>query len=81
MLKTKIAVLISGGGTNLQAIIDFAKSGGLKSGELALVVSDKAGAYGVQEWIGYIGVKSISGSFYNIMGLPIQKLYGELKKL
>ena len=42
---------------------------------------DKAGAYGVQEWIGYIGVKSISGSFYNIMGLPIPKLYGELKKL
>ena len=42
---------------------------------------DKAGASGVQEWIGYIGVKSISGSFYNIMGLPIQKLYGELKKL
>ena len=42
---------------------------------------DKAGAYGIQEWIGYIGVKSISGSFYNIMGLPIQKLYGELKKL
>ena len=47
MLKTKIDVLISGGGTNLQAIIDFAKSGGLKSGELALVVSDKAGAYGL----------------------------------
>ena len=42
---------------------------------------DKAGAYGVQEWIGSLGVKSISGSFYNIMGLPIQKLYGELKKL
>lgn len=42
---------------------------------------DKAGSYGVQEWIGYIGVKSISGSFYNIMGLPIQKLYGELKQL
>lgn len=42
---------------------------------------DKAGAYGVQEWIGYIGVKSISGSFYNIMGLPIQKLYKELKGL
>ena len=36
---------------------------------------DKAGAYGVQEWIGYIGVKSISGSFYNIMGLPICLLY------
>lgn len=42
---------------------------------------DKAGAYGVQEWIGYIGVKSISGSFYNIMGLPIQRLYEELKRL
>lgn len=42
---------------------------------------DKAGAYGVQEWIGYVAVQSISGSFYNIMGLPIQKLYGELKKL
>lgn len=42
---------------------------------------DKAGAYGVQEWIGFIGVESISGSYYNVMGLPIQKLYGELKKL
>lgn len=42
---------------------------------------DKAGAYGIQEWIGYIGAKSISGSYYNIMGLPIQKLYRELKKL
>lgn len=40
---------------------------------------DKAGAYGVQEWIGYIGVEYIEGSFYNIMGLPIQKLYTELK--
>ena len=42
---------------------------------------DKAGAYGIQEWIGYIGVKSISGSFYNVMGLPIQKLYNVLKSL
>ena len=42
---------------------------------------DKAGAYGVQEWIGYVAVKSISGSFYNIMGLPIQKLYTKLKEL
>jgi septum formation protein len=40
---------------------------------------DKAGAYGIQEWIGYIGVKGIEGSFYNVMGLPIQRLYGELK--
>ena len=40
---------------------------------------DKAGAYGIQEWIGYIGVKGIEGSFYNVMGLPVQRLYRELK--
>ncbi|MBO7203017.1 MAG: septum formation protein Maf [Paludibacteraceae bacterium] len=40
---------------------------------------DKAGAYGVQEWIGYIAVKKIEGSYYNVMGLPIQLLYNELK--
>jgi septum formation protein len=39
---------------------------------------DKAGSYGVQEWIGYIGVKHINGSYFNIMGLPIQRLYREL---
>lgn len=39
---------------------------------------DKAGAYGVQEWIGFIGVEYIAGSYYNIMGLPVQKLYREL---
>jgi len=42
---------------------------------------DKAGAYGIQEWIGYIGVCSIEGSFHNVMGLPIQRLYRELKLL
>lgn len=41
---------------------------------------DKAGAYGVQEWIGYIAVEYISGSYFNIMGLPIQRLYQELKQ-
>ncbi|MBQ7443722.1 MAG: septum formation protein Maf [Bacteroidaceae bacterium] len=40
---------------------------------------DKAGAYGIQEWIGYIGVESINGSFYNVMGLPVQRLYQRLK--
>jgi len=42
---------------------------------------DKAGAYGIQEWIGYVGVKSISGSYFNVMGLPVQRLYQELKNL
>ena len=41
---------------------------------------DKAGAYGIQEWIGFIGISEIRGSFYNVMGLPVQKLYEELKK-
>ena len=40
---------------------------------------DKAGAYGIQEWIGYIGVRGIVGSFYNVMGLPVQRLYQVLK--
>ena len=48
MLKTKIAVLVSGGGTNLQAIIDFAKAGNLKHGEIALVVSNNEGAYALE---------------------------------
>lgn len=39
---------------------------------------DKAGAYGIQEWIGYVGVTKISGSFYNVMGLPVQRLNQEL---
>lgn len=42
---------------------------------------DKAGAYGVQEWIGFIGVRRLSGSYFNVMGLPIQRLYQELKEL
>ena len=41
---------------------------------------DKAGSYGIQEWIGYIGIESIEGSFYNVMGLPVQRLYSELNK-
>ncbi len=41
---------------------------------------DKAGAYGIQEWIGYTGIDRIEGSYFNVMGLPVQKLYEELKK-
>ena len=36
---------------------------------------DKAGAYGIQEWIGYVGISGLEGSFYNVMGLPTRKLY------
>lgn len=39
---------------------------------------DKAGAYGIQEWIGYVGVTSLKGSYYNVMGFPIQRIYQEL---
>jgi septum formation protein len=41
---------------------------------------DKAGGYGVQDWIGYIGIDKIEGSFYNVMGLPVKELYEELVK-
>lgn len=41
---------------------------------------DKAGAYGIQEWIGYVAVEYIGGSYFNVMGLPVQRLYQELKK-
>jgi septum formation protein len=40
---------------------------------------DKAGAYGVQEWIGHIGIEKLNGSYFNVMGLPVQKLYRELE--
>ena len=41
---------------------------------------DKAGSYGIQEWIGFVAIEKIDGSFYNVMGLPIQRLYVELDK-
>lgn len=40
---------------------------------------DKAGAYGIQEWIGFVAVRGINGSYFNVMGLPIQRLYTELR--
>ena len=42
---------------------------------------DKAGAYGIQEWIGYVGITRIDGSFFNVMGLPVQRVYEELCKM
>ena len=40
---------------------------------------DKAGAYGIQEWIGYVGVTGLNGSYFNVMGLPVQRIYAELQ--
>lgn len=42
---------------------------------------DKAGAYGIQEWIGFIGVTALKGSYYNVMGLPVQRIYEALKTI
>ena len=42
---------------------------------------DKAGAYGIQEWIGYIGVTALEGSYFNVMGLPVQRIYTELARM
>ena len=66
---------------SVESTVDFAE---LTNDEIEYYVNkykpfDKAGASGIQEWIGYIGVKGIEGSFYNVMGLPIQRLYQELK--
>jgi septum formation protein len=67
---------------SVKSTVDFAE---LTAEEIEYYVDrykpfDKAGAYGIQEWIGYIGVRGIEGSFYNVMGLPVQRLYQELKK-
>lgn len=42
---------------------------------------DKAGAYGIQEWIGFVAVTALEGSYFNVMGLPVQRIYTELKKI
>ena len=42
---------------------------------------DKAGAYGIQEWIGYVGVTRLEGSYFNVMGLPVQRIYEALKNI
>lgn len=67
------------------SVVSDVKFSNLDNSEIEYYVSkykplDKAGAYGIQEWIGYIAVEYIGGSYFNVMGLPIQRLYQELKK-
>jgi septum formation protein len=76
--------------TTLQKKVSFAVSSAvrfasIKPEDIAYYVDnyhpyDKAGAYGIQEWIGYVAVEGIEGSFYNVMGLPIQRVYKELSR-
>lgn len=76
--------------TSIQKQVSFSDTatvtfGLLSDDEIAYYVekynpTDKAGAYGVQEWIGYIGVERIEGSYFNVMGLPIYKVYRELQQ-
>lgn len=81
---TGVAVATATGSAGFSAAteVDFAP---LSAVEIDYYVAnyrplDKAGAYGIQEWIGAIGVEAIRGSFYNVMGLPVQRLYSMLKQ-
>ena len=65
------------------AVTTRVKFGNLSDDEIHRYVDsglpmDKAGAYGIQEWIGYVGVEAIEGSYFNVVGLPVQRLYREL---
>lgn len=79
---TGVCLTVPGRGKSFSACTDvFFKV--LSDEEIARYVDrcrpfDKAGAYGIQEWIGCIGVRRIEGSFYNVMGLPVQQLYEAL---
>ena len=76
--------------TTLQQTVHFSVTtdvtfGQLTDGEIDYYIKkyqpfDKAGAYGIQEWIGYIGCTGLCGSYYNVMGLPVQRIYAELQK-
>jgi septum formation protein len=66
---------------SVESVVYFAK---LEPEEIEYYITnykpfDKAGAYGIQEWIGYIGIERIEGSFFNVMGLPVHRVYTELK--
>lgn len=78
--------LLHGGHTTTFGASSTVEFASLTDGEINYYVEryrplDKAGAYGIQEWIGCAAIRGIEGSFYNVMGLPVQRLYEELKKL
>ena len=80
---TGVCLRSDSGRTSFYAVTDVTFSN-LEQEEIEQYVSgfqpfDKAGAYGIQEWIGYIAVEKIDGSYFNVMGLPVQKVYSELK--
>lgn len=85
MVVTGVTLVTSSASVSFSDItyVEFAD---LSAEEIAYYIDnyrpfDKAGAYGIQEWIGYIGVKGIRGDYYNVMGLPLRKLYEHLRKL
>ncbi len=82
---TGVTIVMSGRMSSFSAVTDveFAQ---LSDEDIDFYVDnyrplDKAGAYGIQEWIGCMGVRHINGSFYNVMGLPLHRLYSELDRL
>lgn len=82
---TGVCLTTTAGGRAFAAVTDvtFAR---LSEEEIRYYVEryrpmDKAGAYGIQEWIGFVGVERIEGSYFNVMGLPVQRLYKELCRM
>lgn len=78
--------LLSSSGMDTFSETTYVEFAELSDSEIAYYIEhyrpfDKAGAYGIQEWIGYIGVTGIRGDYYNVMGLPLRSLYEHLKKM
>lgn len=80
-------VCIAGGGHRREFVVEtHVTFRALEDAEMAYYVDryhpmDKAGAYGIQEWIGYVACEKLEGSYFNVMGFPVQKVYQELKKM